>query len=88
MTLPSVVRSGRTEKRSCAPPRRDAEAGHHLVEDEQRAVLAPSERRRPCEVAVLGRDEAACSPTTGSTITAAIFRGMHPEDLPQRRRDR
>jgi hypothetical protein len=24
--------------RSCAPPERHAEAGHHLVEDEQRAV--------------------------------------------------
>ncbi len=39
MTLPSVVRSGVTPNSSCAPPQRDAEAGHHLVEDEHGAVL-------------------------------------------------
>ena len=33
-----MVKSGRTPARSWAPPRRDAEAGDDLVEDEQRAV--------------------------------------------------
>ena len=38
MTFPSVVRSGVIPSRAWTPPRADPKAGHHLVEDQQRAV--------------------------------------------------
>ena len=45
-----------TPKRSAAPPGRDAESRHHLVEDQQRAVLVgePPQRRQESRI---GRDE-------------------------------
>ena len=39
MILPRQVRSGSTPKTSCAAAVAEAEAGDHLVEDEERAVL-------------------------------------------------
>jgi hypothetical protein len=44
MILPSVVRSGRTPNRSCAPPRAEPEARDDLVEDQERAVGASRAR--------------------------------------------
>ena len=38
MTLPNVIRSASTGSRPYQPERGDAEAGQHLVDDQQRAV--------------------------------------------------
>ena len=58
ITLPSVVRSARDAESLARAAERDAESRHHLVEDEQRAVivgqLAQSGKKRR-----IGRDEAA-----------------------------
>ncbi len=52
-----MVRSGRTPKRACAPPRAAREAGDHLVEDEQRPG-GVAERAQRLEEAGLRRDAA------------------------------
>ena len=57
ITLPSVVRSGVDAEALARAAGRDAEAGHHLVEDQQRAVLV-GERAQRREEAGIGRDEA------------------------------
>ena len=46
MTLPSTVRSGRTPYTAWAPPGRDPEPRHHLVEYEHRAVLVAALPKR------------------------------------------
>jgi hypothetical protein len=45
MTLPSVVRSGRDAVQTLHAASADAEAGHHLVEDQHPAVLVQFSRR-------------------------------------------
>ena len=64
---------------------RHAEAGHHLVEDQQRAVRACRAR-----AARRGTRRAAATtpmlPATGSTMTAAICAGVRGEQRARRRR--
>ena len=48
-----------------------AEAGHHFVEDQQRAVLAASARAGACRNSAVGTTQPML-PTTGSKITPAI----------------
>ena len=57
MILPNAVRSGVTPYTDPAPPYADPEAGDHLVEEEQRAVLV-AERAEPFEEPRLRRHDA------------------------------
>ena len=57
MILPSAVRSGVMPSISWTPPLREAEAGHDLVEDEERAVRVQVASRTMLQEARLGQDE-------------------------------
>ena len=57
-TLPNIDRSGVMPTRPCAPAGPSAEAGDHLVEDEQRARARCSGARSPARKPSAGRDEA------------------------------
>ena len=70
ITLPKQYRSPATPSRPYQPARRDAEAGHHLVDDEQRAVRGA----QPLEPGVepVGGATAPMFPAAASVITQAI----------------
>ncbi len=55
ITLPRVVRSGRHTVEPLGPAQGDSEAGHHLVEDQQGAVLV-ADSTQAFEKARLRRD--------------------------------
>ena len=74
MTLPSVVRSGVDAFALLSAAPRDAESGHHFVEDQQRAVLR-AQLAQALEIARQCGSTSPMLPGYGSTITAAIASG-------------
>ena len=71
MTLPRQVRSGRMPSRRLHAAPGEPEAGHHLVEDQQRAVRCGDRGAAPRGSPAAGGTRPML-PTTGSTITAAM----------------